>query len=150
MLSCGVELFCFGQADAVDVAVAEAMKMTVAPTEAELKRAKLQLQSMIHFNLEARALQFEDIGSQVLTTGAHQSAQALSQQIDKVWLAPRSLFLLLVCKIVFGVFLRLPQITAADVARVAKAMVSSPVTYVVSGEKLTAAPRYDQVAKKFL
>ena len=94
------------------------------PSAAELQKAKLQLQAMIHFNLEARAMQFEDIGSQVTATGAYQSAATLAAQIEKV--------------------------TAADVVRVATAMLKRPVTYVVSGDKLAQAPTLEQVSKKFL
>jgi len=109
-------------ADAIYVAIEEANKLKQAPSDAELSRAKLQLQSMIHFNLEARAMQFEDIGSQVLATGKYRSAAVLSAAIDKI--------------------------TPADVARVAKDMLASPLTYVVSGSKLQHAPRYDQVVNK--
>ena len=111
-------------AEAVDAAAAAARKLTSAPSSAALQQAKLQLQTAIHFNLEARASQVEDIGAQVAATGAHQSAAALAAHVDKV--------------------------TAADVARVATAMFKQPVTYVVSGDKLAQAPSLDQVVKKFL
>jgi predicted Zn-dependent peptidase len=107
--------------DCLQVMTAEAKKMTVGAADAELARAKTQLSSMIHFNLESRATRFEDLGSQVLSTGKYQSASEISAQIEKV--------------------------TAADVARVAKQMLSSPLTYVVSSENATKAPRYDQVEK---
>jgi processing peptidase subunit alpha len=107
--------------DCLQVMTAEAKKMTVGAADAELARAKTQLSSMIHFNLESRATRFEDLGSQVLSTGKYQSASEISAQIEKV--------------------------SAADVARVAKQMLSSPLTYVVSSENATKAPRYDQVEK---
>ena len=40
--------------------------------------------------------------------------------------------------------------TAADLARVASQMLASPLTYVVRGEELVKAPRYDQVEKMLL
>jgi hypothetical protein len=39
----------------------------------------------VHYNLEARATRFEDMGTQLVGTGAYQSAAEVGALIDKVW-----------------------------------------------------------------
>ncbi|CAL8077747.1 unnamed protein product [Calicophoron daubneyi] len=56
---------------------------TAIPAE-ELNRAKAQLKSMLLMNLETRAVTFEDIARQVLTTGVRQEPDYWVDQIGKV------------------------------------------------------------------
>lgn len=86
----------------------------------EVSRAKNQLKSSLHMNLESSAILFEDLGRQVATYGKRVSADELCAQIDTV--------------------------TAAKLAQVAARIVKSPPTVVVYGD-ITAVPRYDLIAK---
>ena len=90
------------------IITAEAVNMTNVKDDEELNRAKAQLQSMIHYNLENRALLFEDLGTQAIATGKRLSPNILATRIDKV--------------------------NAAEIARVAKKLLSTNLTMVVSGE----------------
>lgn len=49
----------------------------------ELSRAKRQLQSMLMMNLESRAVIFEDVGRQVLSTGERKPPQYFYDRIGK-------------------------------------------------------------------
>lgn len=57
--------------------------MASKPAQTELKRAKTQLQSMLLMNLEARPVVFEDIGRQVLSTGARKRPDHFIKEIGK-------------------------------------------------------------------
>jgi processing peptidase subunit alpha len=73
----------------------------------ELKRAKNLLKGTVYTHSDNPRVLMEDIGRQVLMSGKVQTASDFAAQIDKV--------------------------TEADLARVAKKLVSQPVTYVVHG-----------------
>ncbi|KAL1131730.1 hypothetical protein AAG570_011343, partial [Ranatra chinensis] len=70
--------------DIVDVITKEMINMASPVTDSELKRAKVQLQSMILMNLEARPVMFEDIGRQVLATGHRKLPSAFIQEIENI------------------------------------------------------------------
>jgi len=91
-------------------------------TDAELSRAKSQLTTSLLFNLESRAIVFEDIGRQVLTYGARKEPAELVAQIAAV--------------------------TAADISRVASSILKSTPSVAVYGDT-TCVPRYDLIAKQF-
>lgn len=86
----------------------------------EVSRAKNQLKSSLHMNLESSAILFEDLGRQVATYGKRISADELCAQIDAV--------------------------TPAKLSEVAARIVKSEPTVVVYGD-ITAVPRYDLIAK---
>lgn len=65
----------------VEVITKELVGMTSKPGSEELRRAKTQLQSMLLMNLEARPVVFEDVGRQVLSTGARKKPE---QFIDEI------------------------------------------------------------------
>mmetsp|Transcript_28437 Transcript_28437/g.71583 ORF Transcript_28437/g.71583 Transcript_28437/m.71583 type:complete len:501 (+) Transcript_28437:11-1513(+) len=88
--------------------------------EDEVMRAKNQLKSSLHMNLESSAILFEDLGRQVATYGKHINPNDLCDQIDAV--------------------------TPAKLSAVAKRILSSPPTVVVYGD-ITAVPRYDLIVK---
>lgn len=67
----------------VEVITKELVTMATQPGETELKRAKTQLQSMLLMNLEARPVVFEDIGRQVLATGARKRPDHFITEIRK-------------------------------------------------------------------
>ena len=106
----------------VDALCKELLAMQGPVQDEELKRAKAQLQSVIFMQLESRALKLEDIGRQIMTYGKVHSAHSLAEQVEKV--------------------------TAADVQRVAAAMVKTPLTLAAIGD-LSYCPRYDLIQKKF-
>ncbi|XP_076183131.1 mitochondrial-processing peptidase subunit alpha isoform X2 [Ptiloglossa arizonensis] len=68
----------------VEVIVHEMVTMTSNITDSELARAKKQLQSMLLMNLEHRPVIFEDIGRQVLATGARKRPEYFIQVIDEI------------------------------------------------------------------
>lgn len=67
----------------VEVITKELVTMASKPSPSELKRAKTQLQSMLLMNLEARPVVFEDIGRQVLSTGARRRPDHFIKEIGK-------------------------------------------------------------------
>lgn len=106
----------------VDIMAKEFERMGGAVEATELSRAKNQLRSAVYMQLESRTLKLEDIGRQVITYGKVQTAQEISAQIEAV--------------------------TPADIQRVARKMLGTPVTIAAAGD-LTALPRYEQIQKKF-
>lgn len=86
----------------------------------EVKRAKNQLMTSLHMNLESSSILFEDIGRQVATYGKRIDPDELCKQIQAV--------------------------TPEKLSDVAKRMLKSPPTIVVHGD-ITAVPRYDLIAK---
>lgn len=77
---------------------------------------------MIKYNLENRALLFEDIGTQVIATGKRMTPEELTYKIEKI--------------------------QPIDVTNVAKKLFNAPVSYVVSGEDPEShALSYEQVKK---
>lgn len=67
----------------VEVITKELVGMTSKPGSEELRRAKTQLQSMLLMNLEARPVVFEDVGRQVLSTGARKKPEQFIDEIGK-------------------------------------------------------------------
>lgn len=106
----------------VDVLVKELIGMTGSIGDEELQRAKNQLKSSIHMQLESRAMRLEDIGRQVMTYGKYTTAQQLTQQVD--------------------------SITAADLQRVAASMIKTPLSFAGIGD-LSYTPRYDIIQQRF-
>jgi processing peptidase subunit alpha len=103
----------------VQVLADQLAKMAGPVTEEELSRAKAMTKSSVLMNLESQGIQLEDLGKQVLCYGKRVGASELTAQIDKV--------------------------TAADLQKAAKQMLSTPLTYAAFGET-QALPRYDVVA----
>lgn len=103
----------------VQVLADQLAKMAGPVTDEELSRAKAMTKSSVLMNLESQAILLEDLGKQVLCYGKRVGAPELTAQIDKV--------------------------TAADLQKVAKEMLSTPLTYAAYGET-QALPRYDVVA----
>lgn len=106
----------------VDVLSKEFVKMGAEPSEAELARAKQQLKSSVHMQLESRSLQLEDIGRQLITFGEVQTAEQLCARIEAV--------------------------TAADVQRVGSSMIKTPLSVAVYGDQ-SFVPRFDDISKRF-
>ncbi|XP_013106169.1 mitochondrial-processing peptidase subunit alpha [Stomoxys calcitrans] len=94
--------------DMVEVITRELVNMTSSPGREELSRSKIQLQSMLLMNLESRPVVFEDVGRQVLATGHRKRPEHFIDEIDKI--------------------------TAADIQRVAKRTLSSPVSMAARGD----------------
>ena len=106
----------------IDVLVKEFVGMTGSIGDEELQRAKNQLKSSIHMQLESRAMRLEDIGRQVMTYGKYTTAAQLAQQVD--------------------------NIQAADLQRVAAAMIKTPLSFAGIGD-LSYTPRYDLIQQRF-
>ena len=106
----------------IDVLVKEFLGMTGSIGDEELQRAKNQLKSSIHMQLESRAMRLEDIGRQVMTYGKYTTAAQLAEQVD--------------------------AITAADLQRVAAAMIKTPLSFAGIGD-LSYTPRYDLIQQRF-
>jgi len=103
--------------------LAEQLKgMGGAVTDEELSRAKKMTKSSVLMNLESKPIILEDMGKQVLCYGKRLTAAEVCSQIDSV--------------------------SAADIAKVAKKMMGSPLTYAGLGE-VHSLPRYDMVAGFF-
>jgi processing peptidase subunit alpha len=103
------------------VLVEEMASMAAKPFgDDEVARAKNQLKSSLHMNLESSSILFEDLGRQVATYGKRSEPAELCKQIDAV--------------------------TPAKLSQVAKRIVKSQPTVVVYGD-VTAVPRYDLIAK---
>eukprot|EP00967_Tisochrysis_lutea_P115070 scaffold183984_cov33-Tisochrysis_lutea.AAC.1 len=103
---------CMGQL--VSVLCKEMAGMGSGISAEELSRAKNQLKASLVMNLESRPILLEDIGRQVLSYGAYTPAADLVAKIEKV--------------------------TAADLANVAKKVISSPPSVAVYGDT-TSVPR---------
>lgn len=80
----------------VEVITKELVTMASKPAQTELKRAKTQLQSMLLMNLEARPVVFEDIGRQVLSTGARKRPDHFIKEIGNICFTFK-LFLIMIC-----------------------------------------------------
>jgi len=88
----------------------------------DLSRAKAQLKSAVHMQLESQCLQLEDMGRQILTYGHVKSPADICASVDAV--------------------------TEADIQRVASNMIKTPVSVAAYGD-LSYLPRYDTIAKAF-
>jgi len=108
-------------AQAVDVLVENFTKLTKIQTE-ELDRAKAQLKTSLLGQLECRAMDFEDMGRQLLTYNKVHGAEELCASIDAV--------------------------SVADAERVAGAMLKRKPAFTAYGD-LHRVPRYDEIAKRF-
>ena len=103
----------------VQVLAEQMAKMAGPIGDEELARAKAMTKSSVYMNLESRSIVLEDIGKQALCYGKRLSADEIATQIDAA--------------------------SAADLQRVAKDMISTPLTYSAYGE-VSSLPRYDVVA----
>lgn len=111
------------QADSlVDVLTKECTRMADKVDSTELSRAKNQLKSSVHMQLETRALKLEDLGRQMITYNKIQTADELCKSIDAV--------------------------SETDIQRVAQAMLKTPVSVAGFGN-LSYAPRYEVISKRF-
>eukprot|EP00457_Paulinella_chromatophora_P004427 gb/GEZN01004439.1/.p1 GENE.gb/GEZN01004439.1/~~gb/GEZN01004439.1/.p1 ORF type:complete len:502 (+),score=75.47 gb/GEZN01004439.1/:265-1770(+) len=108
-------------ADLVSVLVGEARGMTSKITDEELKRAKNLLKSSIFIQLEQSRLHVEDMVRQYATYGKVIPAMELCARIDKV--------------------------TAADIQRVAKKMLTSKPATAAVGD-LSNLPSYSEICQK--
>merc|ERR1711934_167943 len=106
----------------VQVMTEQLVGMSGPVTDEELSRAKNMTKSSVLMNLESTPIILEDIGKQVLCYGKRMSAAEVCGQIDSV--------------------------SAADIQKVAKKMLSTQLTYSAYGE-VYALPRYDLVASHF-
>ena len=106
----------------IDTISKEAMNMAGPVKAEELARAKAQLKSAVYMQLESRQLKLEDIGRQVAIYGRIQSPKQITALIDGV--------------------------QAEDIQRVAKNMLSSPLSIAAMGD-LSYLPRYDQIQRNF-
>merc|ERR1711935_663562 len=103
----------------VQVLAEQMAKMAGPIGDEELARAKAMTKSSVYMNLESRSIVLEDIGKQALCYGKRLGADEIAAQIDAA--------------------------SAADLQRVAKDMISTPLTYSAYGE-VSSLPRYDVVA----
>ncbi|GJP75945.1 hypothetical protein CLOP_g6343 [Closterium sp. NIES-67] len=88
----------------------------------ELERAKNACISSIEMNLESRVVVAEDIGRQILTYGHRKPPHEF--------------------------IARLREVTAADIANVARKIISTPLSMASYGD-VVHVPRFDQVAARF-
>eukprot|EP00657_Telonema_sp_P-1_P006866 TRINITY_DN26333_c0_g1_i1.p1 TRINITY_DN26333_c0_g1~~TRINITY_DN26333_c0_g1_i1.p1 ORF type:complete len:460 (+),score=124.90 TRINITY_DN26333_c0_g1_i1:182-1561(+) len=107
-------------ANALVQVLAEQLAGMAGPvSDEELSRAKAMTKSQVYMNLESRAITLEDLGKQVLCFGKRLSADDICNQID--------------------------ALSAADLQKAAKAVISTPLTYSAYGET-HSLPRYDVIA----
>jgi len=106
----------------VDVMCQELVHMADQVPDDELSRAKNQLKSSLQMQLEARGMQLDDLGRQVLTYGKVHTAEELCAQIDDV--------------------------KSADIQRVASNMLKTPLSMSATGN-LSHVPKYDLISKRF-
>lgn len=106
----------------------ELVTMATRPDDTELKRAKTQLQSMLLMNLEARPVVFEDIGRQVLATGARKRPDHFIKEIGTCFF-----FLYINLKIIHFFFVA-EKIAAEDIQRVARRFLASPPSLAARGD----------------
>ena len=88
----------------------------------ELARVKKMLKSSMLMNLESRDIITEDIGRQILATGKRIPPAELCRQVDAM--------------------------TAADLQRVARSMLNTPLTLAAYGDT-QATPKFDAVQQHF-
>lgn len=81
---------------------------SVPANDTELSRVQEMLKSSMLMNLESRAIVMEDLGRQILANNTHVSAQALCTKVDAM--------------------------TAADMQRVARTMLSTEISVVAHGD----------------
>jgi len=62
----------------------EWQRMTIAPTQGEVERAKAQLKASLLLGLDGTTAIAEDIGRQLVTTGRRQSPQEIEAAVDAV------------------------------------------------------------------
>jgi processing peptidase subunit alpha len=108
--------------DLVSVFVDQLQGMAGTLEAEDVMRAKNATKSAVLMNLEQRIIASEDIGRQVMAYGKRQPTPQVCAEIDKV--------------------------SAADLQRVAKKMLASPVSISAHGNPFYL-PRYDDVASKF-
>lgn len=94
--------------DMVEVVTREMVNMASNPAREELRRSKIQLQSMLLMNLESRPVVFEDVGRQVLATGYRKRPDHFIDEIEKI--------------------------KASDIQRVAKRVLATPVSVAARGD----------------
>lgn len=105
-----------------EVLVDQLIKMAGKVEDQDLSRAKAQLKSAVHMQLESQGLQLEDLGRQILTYGHVKSPADICASIDTV--------------------------TGADIQRVASDMLKTPVSVAAYGD-LSYLPRYDTISRAF-
>jgi processing peptidase subunit alpha len=105
-----------------EVLVDQLKGMSGAIDAEELSRAKNQLKSAVHMQLEQQNLLMEDLGRQLLTYNKVRSPADICAEIDAC--------------------------TEADIRRVAAEMVKTPVSVSAYGN-LSYLPRYDSIAAEF-
>ncbi|KAK7576236.1 hypothetical protein V9T40_012522 [Parthenolecanium corni] len=101
-----------------EVIVKELTNMTTTVYVEELQRAKKQLQSMLLMNLESKPVIFEDIARQVLANGFRKQPDVYMRIIDRV--------------------------THGDIQRVARRLLSSPVSVAARGN-IAKLPSYTDI-----
>ncbi|OCT67030.1 mitochondrial-processing peptidase subunit alpha [Xenopus laevis] len=104
--------------DMVEIITREFTLMAGSVGEVELNRAKTQLKSMLMMNLESRPVIFEDVGRQVLATGARKLPHELCDLINNV--------------------------KASDIKRVATKMLRNKPAVAALGD-LTDLPEYEHI-----
>lgn len=108
--------------DLVDVLTREFIRMAGPVDATELARAKTQLQSSVHMQLEQRTMVLEDLGRQTIAYDKFESASEVCAKIAAV--------------------------TADDIKRVAATMMKTAPSVAVCGN-LSHAPRYDDISRHF-
>ncbi|KAL5768707.1 hypothetical protein ACOSP7_015252 [Xanthoceras sorbifolium] len=111
-------------AKAIDIAAKELITVATPGQvdQVQLDRAKQSTKSAILMNLESRMVVSEDIGRQVLTYGERKPVEHFLKAVDEV--------------------------TAKDIASIAKKLISSPLTMATYGDVIHV-PSYDSVSSKF-
>ncbi|KAI7987432.1 Mitochondrial-processing peptidase subunit alpha [Camellia lanceoleosa] len=110
--------------NAIDIAVKELIAVATPGEvdQVQLDRAKQSTKSAILMNLESRMIVSEDIGRQVLTYGERIPVEHFLKVVDEV--------------------------SAKDIASVARKLISSPLTMASYGDVIYV-PSYDTVSSKF-
>ncbi|KAK1417376.1 hypothetical protein QVD17_26503 [Tagetes erecta] len=111
-------------AKAIDIAARELVAVATngEVNQVQLSRAKQSTKSAVLMNLESRMVASEDIGRQILTYGERKPVEYFLKAIDEV--------------------------TANDIASIAKKLLSSPLTMASHGDVINV-PTYDSVSSKF-
>ena len=104
----------------VAVLVREASDMKRGFSDEEVSRAKNQVKSALHMNLESRHVLFEDLGQQMLAYGRRIPPRELQEKID--------------------------ALTGEDLSRVAQIMLDSNPTLVVAGDSKFMVPSHSVVS----